>query len=168
METANGMRIMLSPYVVPGNDEHVQNVTGRLRKADCEEVLAATGRDPDEMLRVCWNNSLYRWAIIWDREAIGLFGVHPFSLTGFNAVPWMLGTDRMEEIKLSIVRHSKSLLDQVLTLYPILSNWVDVRNEMSIKWLKWLGFTLSDEPMPYGPKSMPFYYFKKIREGYHV
>jgi hypothetical protein len=31
-----------------------------------------------------------------------------------------------------------------LRRYPILRNFVDVRNRASIRWLRWLGSTLSD------------------------
>ncbi|WP_455153310.1 hypothetical protein [Bradyrhizobium cenepequi] len=42
------------------------------------------------------------------------------------------------------MRHSVSWRDQLLERYPILRNFVDDRNTVSIRWLRWLGFKLHD------------------------
>ena len=89
METVdNGMRVVRvvrAPYVQKGRKGHMLDMLGRLRKSDYEEVLAATGKDPDAMLRLSWKNSLYKWAICWDREVAAVFGLAPWSLTGASA-----------------------------------------------------------------------------------
>ena len=36
---------------------------------------------------------------------------------------------------------------------------VDADNDVSIAWLKWLGFAFEDEPMPYGILQRPFLKF---------
>jgi hypothetical protein len=51
----------------------------------------------------------------------------------------------------------------MLDLYPHLENYVDVRNELSIKWLRWLGFQFDPQPIPYGVWEMPFFRFRMER-----
>lgn len=156
------------PYVTVGVPGHVDEVYGNLRKADYEEVYAATGRDPNEALYEAWHRSFYRWAIIWQGETIGLFGVGAATLMGYTGVPWLLGTNKMEEIKFTFVKQSISWVKHMLTLYPVLENWVDARNKLSIKWLKWLGFSVSKRPAPYGYEQRPFYFFEKRRDRAYV
>jgi hypothetical protein len=152
-----------SPFAVVGLPEHVGAVCGRLRQADYDEVYAVTGQDPDQVLKDSWKRSIYRWAVMRQEDVIGLFGVSPFSILGPVASPWLLGTDKMEKIKLSFVKKSVSWVAYMLSIYPVLMNWVDARNQLSIKWLKWLGFKMDTEPKPFGVMGLPFYYFEKRR-----
>lgn len=153
-----------SPYAITGLPDHVEAVMGRLREADQLEVYAATGRDPDKALRDAWKNSLHRWSIVWRGEIIGLFGLSSLSLMGRTGVPWLLGTDKMKEIKLTFVKQSVHFISAMLEIYPVLMNWVDARNTLSIRWLKWLGFKMKNQPQPYGFEKRPFYYFEKRRD----
>ena len=43
-------------------------------------------------------------------------------------------------------------------------NYVDARNVVHIKWLKWLGFTIINKHNQFGIGRIPFYEFVKIRE----
>ncbi len=154
------------PRVVPGLPGHAAEVCGRLRRADYAEVAAATGRDPDRVLMASWEKSIYRWAIVRRDEVIGVFGVAPYTLMGRTGAPWLLGTDGMQRIKLRFVRESVTWVSHMLRLYPVLANWVDTRNRLSIKWLRWLGFEIKPEPEPFGAERRPFYYFEKRRDAH--
>jgi hypothetical protein len=149
--------------VIDGRQAHVDWIAGRLRAADRAEVFAATGENPDVVLYRSWITSVYRWSIVHRGEIIGLFGLAPAALMGDTGVPWLLGTDALENIKLSFVKQSIRFVGQMLLLYPVLANWVDARNTLSVKWLKRLGFVLSAAPQPYGFEQRPFYYFEKRR-----
>jgi len=45
--------------------------------------------------------------------------------------------------------------------YKYLYNWVDCRNEKSIKWLRYLGFNTIRRDEQYGKGKMPFYLMMK-------
>lgn len=152
-----------SAYVIAGRQEHADAVAGRLRYADQQEIYAATGKNPDVMLYQSWITSPHRWSIVRNGEIIGLFGLTPAVLMGDVGVPWLLGTDEMEKIRFTFAKQSIEHVKHMLHLYPTLANYVDVRNVLAIKWLKWLGFTLDAEPRPYGYQQLPFYYFEKRR-----
>jgi len=64
-------------------------------------------------------------------------------LAGVGA-PWLLGTDAVERNYVAFLRGSVEWRDQLLRDYSTLRNFVDERNRVSIRWLRWLGFTISD------------------------
>ena len=147
--------------VVEGKDSHVDAIVGNLRKADRDEVMSATGKDPDIALIDAWKTSVFRWAILLDGIVIGVFGVSETSVKDIG-VPWLLGTDKMKEIKISFVRQCKIYIDSMLDRFDRLINYVDARNTDSIKWLRWCGFHVF-EPLPYGVDGDLFCMFFKKR-----
>jgi hypothetical protein len=69
-----------------------------------------------------------------------------------SAAPWLLGTDAVERrtmwpVPSPLGRVSGSTVAALCRD----ENVVDVRNRASIRWLRWLGFTLSD-PVEFGGK----------------
>jgi hypothetical protein len=71
---------------------------------------------------------------------------------------WMLGTDRINDIQVAFLRKNHKFIKMFLIFFESLENWVDVRNQMSIQWLKWLGAEF-DEPAPYGVEGKLFQHF---------
>ena len=53
---------------------------------------------------------------------------------------WMLGTDALLEIPRELMVESPRWIDFLNTIYPTLSNFVDERNEVSMRWLDLMGF----------------------------
>lgn len=89
---------------------------------------------------------------------VAVIGVSPNSIITGGGTIWMLGTDGLKDAKLAVLRHSRAWTQSMLQKYGELSNYVDARNEVSIRWLKWLGFTV-DEAKPYGKSQLPFHRF---------
>ena len=58
------------------------------------------------------------------------------------------------------VRMSKACLDRQLEIFPHVVNFVDARDRLPVRWLKWLGFELDPEPVANGPFGTPFYRFE--------
>lgn len=134
-------------------------VGARLRDADRAEVLALTGRDPTQVLRESVMDSAMAWAGCVDGLPACLFGVVPVSLAGVTGTPWLLGTDVVLGYSRAFLRRNKEYVGQMLAAFPILRNVVDARNEVSIQWLKWLGFKI-DPAMPMGVDGLPFHPFE--------
>ncbi len=158
--TDNGMKIIKSAFIVDGRDHHVEALVGKLRQADIDEIAASTGGDPDEILRRSWNNSKIRYAIMWKGEVVGVFGVAPLWLSSMVGIVWMMGSDRVSEISLSMVRLGREFIEKMMDEYPVLCNWVDARNELSIKWLKKVGFEVSDKVSAVWGGDVPFHFFE--------
>lgn len=148
-------------YITPAETKHIEAMLGRIRQADYDEFAAGYSLTPERGLAIGLKVSTHCWAGIWDGKVIAIAGLNPISFLGDEAHPWMVGTRDLErpEIRREFLELSKSVLLHMLSIYPRLENWVDVRNRMAVRWLKWLGFTMHD-PEPYGPKGMLFHRFE--------
>jgi hypothetical protein len=78
---------------------------------------------------------------VLDRQDVPvcLFGAAPHPLPGVG-VAWLLGTDGLFREALPIARASKQRLEELQQQFPLLWNYVDERNTVSIRWLRWMGF----------------------------
>lgn len=140
-------------------DHEIEWVAERMRQADIDEVKAASGRDPLHALRFCVANSTWCVTAKVDWEPVAIFGVATVSEIGGVGSPWMLGTDVIERHQVRALRHNLEWIDRLRSGYHVLRNAVDDRNEMSKRWLKWLGFELG-EPINLGYENRPFRIFE--------
>lgn len=92
-------------------------------------------------------------------EPIGLFGFAPFHRLSDAAAPWLVGTDTLLRFGGALNRYGKAYCAAALGEFRLLVNFVDVRNEASVRWLKRLGFTMGP-PQPYGVQGLPFMRFE--------
>jgi hypothetical protein len=150
--------------VVPATLEHAAYIASRMRKADMEEVAVSSGRGPFTALRESLKSSAQAFTGMVEDVPVCMFGVGVLDILGGVGSPWLLGTDLVEKNAMAFLRRSKVYVRQMTDTFPYLYNYVDARNTLSIKWLKWLGFEMADEPVPYGIWGMPFYYFE-LRRG---
>lgn len=141
------------------NETHIEELLPQLRPGDTAEVLAADG----DLVRGCYNALFLSDDPIAMRDKKGdlvaVYGVAPLSiLYGQQGAPWLMGTSRMRVNALSVYHDMKLYLAFLSEHYERLFNYVDVRNEESVRWLASLGFTVGD-PEPRGPRRMPFHPF---------
>lgn len=115
-----------------------------MRQADRDEVLAASGRSPADALIFSLRKSSHAWTAMIDGVPEVMFGVGDLNVLAGVGAPWLLGTDAVERHYVAFLRCSVGFRDQLLRRYSTLRNFVDARNRASIRWLRWLGFTLSD------------------------
>jgi len=71
----------------------------------------------------------------------------------------MLGTDGISSVPNAFGLATRNVIEDLWEKFPVLYNYVDVRNKASIKWLQFHGAVFSD-PAPYGPGKLPFRYFQ--------
>lgn len=140
----------------------VDAIMADLRPADFDEVSAASGPDVRASIyrAVCVSSRAFCGVI--NGKPAGLFGVAPYAALAGIGSPWLVGTRACDNAPYIVCRYSRALLKITEQEYPHLINYVDVRHVKSIKWLKWLGFTLHD-PAPYGQYGMPFHKFELRR-----
>jgi hypothetical protein len=144
--------------VVPATMEHVEAMAPRMRRADVEEVWAANRSNPYDALRSSLALSWNAWAGVVDGVVMCIFGVTPLSLVTGCGVPWMLGATGLERYAMAFLRRNRRYVAEMLATFPRLENWVDARNGASIRWLRWLGFTL-EPAAPWGAFGLPFHRF---------
>jgi hypothetical protein len=148
--------------IVPAAMDHVAPIAARMRPADVAEVLASSNRLPHEALMFSLSRSSICWTALVDHRPEVMFGVADLNvLTGLGA-PWLLGTDAVERNYRLFLRQSLSWREQLSQRYAVLRNFVDDRNEVSKRWLAWMGFTLFD-PIPVGVNGEMFRMFELRR-----
>lgn len=141
--------------------EAISLIAEGLRAADLDEVQAMFGRDVNVEAAIMdsWRQSLRAWLIL-DRTGlpIGIFGVaaHLVEKVG---IAWLLGTDGIEREGVAVARQTRRYVREMQELFPVLWANVDARNELSMGWLEWSGFRLSDANPFYGPQDRLFIEF---------
>lgn len=149
---------MVEVRIEPVTHAALVHVAANMRGADRAEVWAAGHRTPREALERAVDLSTLAWVGYGDGEPAAAWGVAPASLLGETGIPWLLGTDAIERHPAAFLRRCRGLLADMSRDFLVLRNLVDLRNRTSIRWLKWLGFTL-EPPVPHGPDRLPFHPF---------
>ncbi len=129
--------------------EDIEYLAKNMRKEDKDEIMASHGVEPLEAIEVCVEDAYISKVVEKDGDPIIIYGITKCDeMENFVAV-WMLSTDRINEIKCEFLRGSRVFIEECLKEFKVLANIVDVRNEVSVKWLKWLGAIIYD-PEPLG------------------
>lgn len=138
----------------------IDYIAANLREGDRQEVEAVRGPDVADALARAVLRSSHCWTAVGeDGTPIALFGVVPVSLLSGRASPWLLATEQAHEHPRSLVTEGRRYLSIMRAIYPNLYNYVDARNDKSIRWLRRLGFTLQPA-RPYGVAGLPFHKFE--------
>lgn len=148
--------------VIPAEYHHIAPVAIHMRQADRDEVQASSGKTPFAALEFSLERSTMAHTVLFDGVPAGIFGVGDLNLLARKGSPWFLGTDLVDANAATFARASVFWRDQLLQRYDVLANLVDDRNAASIRWLRWLGFTLS-EPIPVGRGGEMFRLFELRR-----
>lgn len=144
----------------PTEDDLV-DLAENLRPGDRLELERLTGStDYLAVIKDCVGRSPDCYVVI---DAIGkvvaLFGCAPIgALVSQFGAPWCLGSDRLDKQSRALMTISRRYIADWRRRYPALVNFVDAENELSIKFLKALGFEF-DSPTPYGVSGAPFLRF---------
>lgn len=136
-----------------------------LRQSDKDELKASVGLDPADAILISLLHSTEKWVVVHDNKIEAVFGVSWVPERQL-AVPWFLGTDKIEDYSITFIRQSKKIVEDWLDRYGVLFNLVDSRHTASIRWLKWLGFTVDEEvEVTLSDPNVPFYRFFKLKEA---
>lgn len=144
----NGFRV--------SNFNDVEFLAPKLRFEDKREILSASGNTPFKSLLGGFAQSEVCFTIVDKQNVpVGMFGVSK------EGAIWLLATDDILKIKISFLRESRKVINFLNQKYKKLWNYVDCRNDLHIRWLKWCGFVFIRK-VPYGVLQLPFYEFIKI------
>jgi hypothetical protein len=149
----------MSKHIIkPGKSEDIEGLV--LRDSDLEELKACCSQSPEEQLKETWESSDMRWTIWAGGKVAGVFGCK--GQVGKFGVPWMLGSKLTEKIRKVFIVDAKDYVEIMLERYKFLINYVHVDNKQSIRWLKWIGYTVKD-PQPFGEFGNLFHPFFRKR-----
>ena len=140
--------------------EDIKYLAPRLRFEDKREILANSGLFPYEALHLSYKFSAISFTIVNPQnEPVAIFGINDVG-NNVGAI-WLLATDKLKDIQYTFLRENKKVIDFLNTKYKILWNFVDCRNSLHIRWLKWCGFKFINK-QNYGVLNKPFYEFIRI------
>lgn len=138
----------------------------RLRAADLQEIKANVGADPLVVLERGVAESDPCYALVdGGGRPLALFGAVPDPDCAEVGRVWLLGSDELARQRFFVLRNSREWIERLHQRYRVLWNFVDARNEVHIRWLKWCGFTFVRLVEKYGAEQLPFYEVSKVRDG---
>jgi hypothetical protein len=121
----------------------VVDLAPKLRYEDKREV-ETLGHTPEQALCLAYLSSSICKSIINNiGQVVGMYGVTP--LSDKCGQVWMLGSEGLIKIRLAFLKQSRSEVDMMNKAYPHLCNFIDSRNEVHLKWIKWCGFKILGE-----------------------
>lgn len=151
------------PTARPSRPEDITDLAPRLRKEDRDELWAINQCTPEKGLRDGFDLSDECWTIEHDGLVIGMFGVAPLPDPGVGAI-WLLASEDLPKIRWEFLKKTRPWINHFLTKYHTLTNMVDSRNAVHVKWIKWAGFEITGQIPDVGPDHVTFLQFVKQRD----
>lgn len=118
----------------------------RLRAGDAAECAAA-GQSGYDAIAGSIRASALAFGAFEDGEPLGLWGLIPVSVVGDTARVWFLTAEGAERHKKLLLREAREFVRFAESQYARLEAYVHVEYTSCIRWLGWLGFTVS-APIP--------------------
>jgi hypothetical protein len=84
------------------------------------------------------------------------------SLVSDRGAPWLLGTESIRKVRGEFLRQSHAYVNRMHERFPRLENFVHSANRLSIRWLKWCGFTVETQTLTLNGEE----FFKFWRESH--
>lgn len=150
-------------YLADAEIHHVEAMADKIRPADLAELWAAKKYDGRKALDLSYKHSHTALTLVHQDAPVAMMGVARETLLSGGLI-WMLATPTFEEIKFPFARYCRRVIGSWLDYYGYLENFVDARNQVSIDWLKWCGFTI-EQAQPYGVMGLPFHHFYLAKGG---
>lgn len=127
--------------IVKPTADHVDYFSESLRKVDVLEMWLADHSKPFSALQICAFSSDKSYVVEADGVPVIIFGVDRDGLSE-NGRVWMLATDDLEFMQKSFIKRCKKVFFELVEDFDMVYNYVYEKNEIALKWLKWLGFTI--------------------------
>ena len=138
-----------------------------LRQEDKDEVWESGSFLPEEALIASLKASQHVKVGVVGDEIVCMFGISNTKDPKLG-IPWLLGSDSIRKFSKEFLTLNKEVLDEMSKEYRILANYVWSKNPTHIRWLEWLGFTVTRTPICLGRNQEHFYYFYKNKGINHV
>lgn len=146
--------------------EDAEDIASRLRAADRREAVDSIGIAPTILLPLAAKNPDTFVGLDADGRPQVMFGVDPVIGDPNMGIIWLMATKTLEEDRATqfrFLRNTMPMVHQFHEKYPMLGNYVDSRNELHLKWCKWLGFKTIKRVEKWGWRGLPFIQIVRIR-----
>lgn len=133
---------------------HIPVIAADMREADRIEVWASHRHAPAQALASSLEKSEMAWTCLVDGVPAFMWGVaRRGSLISYRGSPWLLGTPAIHRVRREFLRQCPAYVERMQARFPRLENFVHAKNRLSVRWLRWMGFTvetaatvINDEP----------------------
>lgn len=115
-------------------------------RIECE----AMGHSPKAALRAGLMNSSLCFTATVDGKPECMFGLVVNNALCGKGTPWFLGSDAVYEHPREMLRYGPHFVRAFCDSTPHLSNLVSCENDRAIRFLRRLGFTIEEQPVPIG------------------
>jgi len=147
----------MEKYVRVSKSEDAHELAPKVRQEDLDEIKASHNALPLQALTYPFQQLNHKtYSIIGTEQegVIGMFGVVPSHSKDYG-VAWLLSSPELINHTIQFLRECPKWVTEMGQDYKYLYNYVDVRNNVGNKWLKFLGFNLI-ETVNYGYEKKPF------------
>lgn len=142
----------------PTSEEDILELIARLNPADERELLAL-GVQPGWGIRKSVSEAHQIMTARIAGELACVVGITlDEGLADSTPMPWLFGTEVLFRNQRALAIYTRKVIEVWLTDFPVVSNYVDIRHEKAISWLKHFGAEF-DFPAPYGPLNRLFMKF---------
>jgi len=128
-------------FVRPSLKQDCKYIAEHIRDADRGEC-GLWEVHPEDSLNIGFAYSVQPLTVVGPSgNPAAMFGV--CDVERMEPTIWLLGTDEIVRFPTTFLRQSRLWVDHVcqpIRRYRAVGNWVDLRNEKHVGWLKWLGF----------------------------
>jgi len=152
--------------IKPANLVDALEIAHKLRYEDIREIEALSGLTPKEAIQTSLmaSQGLGKAYIAYVNESPEvLFGVSGSNTIGVGH-PWLLGSSAISELPIRFVRLSLRFIKEFQEIFPILTNIIDLRNTIYLKWLEHMGFRIIKEYPNTGPGRITVAQFVRLGE----
>jgi hypothetical protein len=111
-----------------------------LREADRMELTAGGSTCHATTIQDGIERSVEAWVVVEDGAPALILGLAVDERLPGVGIPWLLSGDFILRERRWFVASSRQWLRHLHSVSPTLMNACDCRNEVHIRWLKWLGF----------------------------
>lgn len=137
---------------------HIPAIAADMREADRVEVWASHRHAPAQALASSLEKSELAWTCLVEGIPAFMWGVARLgSLISRKGSPWLLGTNLFfrahRRLHGEFLRQCPAYVERMQARFPRLENFVHAKNRLSVRWLRWMGFTvetaatvINDEP----------------------
>jgi hypothetical protein len=140
-------------------------IAHNMRPSDKDEIWASHRKTPLQGLMSGYAESTLCFTVCYLGKPVMMFGAVPQTFLGDEATIWMLASNGFCKCHRKLLRYGGAFIGYMLKHYSVLTNYVDSRNQLSIRWLKWCKAQI-DDAIPFGIDKLPFHRFSFEREIY--
>lgn len=135
----------MNVQIETASDGHaVELIHNGLRQMSAREMALMPARNPLQAAVEMVRQGAYVWTGRIDGRVVCMWGIQRPSLISREAYMWFVSTAEIDEHPFMVARKSKLFIDEVLARgeFEYICGVVDAEFKRSVRWLKWLGFTV--------------------------